>query len=147
MFYLIFYRMIFENPYYPSGIVIARCASNIAVILWSGFVLAIPDGLSLSPYWPVLVSFELNEDYVAAAMLIIASVNMFCLLKPCRPRKIGILGYCLFLGGWATVFLSFIWNWPHIQVTATALTLVAVGLAFFSVVGGPRKLWRNNKWT
>lgn len=140
-------RMVFENPYYPSGIVIARLSSNVAVFLWAGFVLAINDALHLSPYWPVLQLFRIDEDVLAVCMLIVAAVNVFCLLKPCRPRKIGIVGYCVFLLGWSTIFLSFIRKWPEIQVTATALSLVAVGLAFFSVVGGPRKVWRTKKWT
>lgn len=132
-------RMVLCNPYYHSGSVIAKLATNWSSAVWAIIVLGKKDALATTYY--AQLGRLVPEDAIAWPMLLGSIVQTIWLMRRWRPLPYGAFGYALQAFFWITLLAFIGLNEGPAQPTAIATVSTVAVLAAIAFATIPRKVY------
>jgi hypothetical protein len=123
----------FGNPYYRSGAIIAKLATNLATAAWSLLVLS-REGVTVNSAYAQLLSL-IPEDVVAWGMLVLSVTQTAWLWFYWKPLRWGSAGYGLQCGWWFAVLFLICMSSPlrAAPIAAIGTVVILAGLAFVTL--------------
>src|SRR6187551_1814690 len=92
------YTHILAHPYYHTGSVLAKQATNLASIVWALVVLTNENALGPTAYGSL--THCIHEDAIAGILLIVSFVQATWLVLKLRPMSYGLIGYAFQSAWW-----------------------------------------------
>lgn len=134
---------ILRNPYYRTGAVLAKQATNGSTLFWAMLVLIYDNAIGRTGYSEVVA--YVHEDAIAAFLGVISLAQLVWLAAKWKPVIWGSFGYAVQCGWWFLVCALVAQQHPP-HVTALTGTSLMATLAAFAFVSGKREDGEDDGW-